>query len=108
MQGVLNYQSDRKILVFTKGHPFSQDDLKLAFAGLQEQGVEPCFVEQPAAQYLFRADVAAEYDAFVFYDMPGLDFSDEDAPRYVDPPEFFKDSFLKLLEAGKGLSLIHI
>ena len=102
---IINYQSDRKILVFTKGHPYSLDDLKLAFAGLEN--IDTCFVEQPAAQHLFKTEVAAEYDAYVFYDMPGLDFLSAEPPSYIEPSESFKRDFLALLQSGKGMVFLH-
>ncbi|MGB1140114.1 MAG: ThuA domain-containing protein [Halioglobus sp.] len=106
----LNYQAQRRILVTTKGHPFERDSFFAVFDSFED--VETCAVEQPAALALFDPALAADYEAIVFYDMPGMDFSSPDptdglAPRYVEPPESFVCNFLQLLEDGKGLVFLH-
>jgi len=101
----INYQAHRKLLVIIRGHPFSQDQFRLAFDGLDD--IDLCFVEHPAAQHLFTSGVAAEYDAYIFYDMPGLDFSSAEPPEYQSPPDYFKQDLLALLEQGKGMVFLH-
>jgi len=106
----IDYQADKKILVMTKGHPFSRDDLAGVFEGIE--GVAACMVEQPASQAFFDPILASEYSAFVFYDMPGMNFftvdaSDGKAPQYMQPPETFRQNFLDLLEQGHGFVFLH-
>ncbi|MFT4823722.1 MAG: type 1 glutamine amidotransferase [Halioglobus sp.] len=106
----IDYQANDRILVMTKGHPFNRDEFFAVFDAFS--GIECTAVEQPASQAFFDPKLAADYQAFVFYDMPGMDFqssADEDgfAPRYVDPPEQFKNNFLALLEAGHGCVFLH-
>ncbi len=103
--GFLNYQAKRQVLVCTKGHPFARD----AFAAVFEQldDIQASFVEQPAAQVFFRPELAAPYEAFVLYDMPGLDFRAVNGPAYVQPPASFKHDFLQLLELGQGFVFLH-
>jgi len=107
---VIDYQAKQRILVMTKGHPFNRDDFFAVFD--QFTGIDCTAVEQPASQAFFDAKLAEDYDAFVFYDMPGLDFqaSSEEGgspPRYVNPPDSFKDNFLALLERGHGCVFMH-
>lgn len=106
----LNYTAQRQVLVTTKGHPFARDHF---FAMLDSfEDFETCAVEQPAALALFDPALASDYDAFVLYDMPGMDFAAPDprdgaAPHCVVPPESFVCNFLQLLEEGKGFVFLH-
>ncbi len=106
----LNYHAQRQVLVTTKGHPFARDDFFDALDSFED--FETCAVEHPAALALFDPAAAAEFDAFVLYDMPGMDFSVADprdgvAPHCVEPPESFVCNFLQLLEEGKGFVFLH-
>lgn len=93
------------VLVMTKGHPFNREDFYRIFDDMV--GVNACAIEQPASQAFFDPALAAPYDAFVLYDMPGLDFSAEQSPAYLQPPESFKNNFLQLLELGHGFVFLH-
>jgi type 1 glutamine amidotransferase len=101
----IDYQAGKKILVMTKGHPFNREDFFSVFDAIE--GVQATAVEQPASQVFFKPSLAKDYDAFVLYDMPGMDFTAPDAPIYIDPPESFKTDFLDLLEAGHGFVFLH-
>ena len=101
----INYRAGKKILVMSKGHPFNREDFFSLFDSME--GIDACAVEQPACQHLFKPALASDYAAFVFYDMPGMDFMAEDAPAYIEPPESFKKDFLALLEAGHGFVFLH-
>jgi type 1 glutamine amidotransferase len=92
-------------LVITKGHPFARDPFFAMFEALPD--VAATAVEQPAAQAFFATDLARAYDAFVFYDMPGLDFSQGPPARPVEPPEQTKRDLEALVEAGQGLVFLH-
>ncbi len=93
------------VLLVTKGHPFD----KAAFFGIFDdmEGVEYTHVEQPAAQALFNPEEAHAYDAFVFYDMPGIRFHPDRAPDFAEPGERFKRHFTQLLDEGKGMVFLH-
>ena len=94
------------ILLVTGGHPFEREPLFTLFDGLE--GVEWTHVGQPAAQALFSVEHASRFDAFVCYDMPGIQlYSDRRAPDYVEPDETYKQRFLELLEAGQGFVFLH-
>ncbi len=94
-----------KALLITKGHPFEQEPFFAAFETWPD--IEVTAVEQPAAQTFFAPDLAAEWDAFVFYDMPGIEFRREGGVRFHDPPAAHRESFLALLEAGHGFVFLH-
>ena len=102
--GIIDYNSDLQVLVSVKGHPYERD----AFFGMFEsfEGIGHTGVEQPANQTLLSIDNSAPWDAMVFYDMPGMDFSTQ-PPGFVAPSEQFKANFLELLEAGKGMVFLH-
>ena len=54
----------------------------------------------------FSPQNARGYDAFVLYDMPGIEFSPSGV-RFHEPPEQYKRDFLELLETGHGFVFLH-
>ena len=102
--GIIDYHSPLNILISVKGHPYERD----AFAAVFEsfEGIRHTFVEQPASQAFMNPEAAAPYDAIVFYDMPGIDFSTQ-PPGFVAPPEDLKKGFMDLLSEGKGMVFLH-
>lgn len=95
------------ILLITKGHPFERDGFFALFDSLP--GVTWTHVEQPAAQVFFDPDLAAPYDAFVCYDMPGLVFHDAigRGPDLPLPPDAFTNGLQRLLAGGKPFVFLH-
>ena len=93
------------VLLITKGHPFERDAFFALFDALD--GIDWTHVEQPAAQAFFTPEMAAPYDAFVLYDMPGLAFAPGRSPDYVAPDPAYVDGFLALLDAGHGFVFLH-
>ena len=100
----IRYGADLDILVVTKGHPFERDPFFAIFDSLPD--VAWSAVEQPAAQSFFTPERAQPYDAYVLYDMPGIEFA-PGGPRFHDPPRDYVDGFLALLEAGHGFVFLH-
>lgn len=100
----INYRADKRILVSVKGHPYPRDAFFEVFEAME--GVAYTAVEQPASQVFFTPAQAEPYDAFVLYDMPGIDFSTR-PPELVPPSEAFKSEFLALLERGHGFVFLH-
>ena len=92
-----------KILLITKGHPFERDAFFNMFDSME---VNWTHVEQPAARVFFNTKLAADYDALVMYDMPGIKF-ETDNPILEIPSESYKNGFLHLLESGKGMVFMH-
>jgi type 1 glutamine amidotransferase len=103
--GIINYAAEKQLLVTARGHPYERD----AFSALFDPLEDYCWslVEQPAARYLFNPAMKERFDACVCYDMPGVDFTAEDPPGLIEPPEEFKQGFLDLLEAGMGFVFMH-
>lgn len=97
--------SDKEILLITKGHPFERDAFFSMFDALP--GVNWTHVEQPAAQVFFDPDLASAYDAFVLYDMPGIDFRAVGGPEFTEPSRDFIRNFRALLSKGFGFVFMH-
>lgn len=101
----LRRNAEFEALILTKGHPFAREAFFAIFEGFQD--VAATAVEQPAAQAFFDPELARAYDAFVFYDMPGIDFSQGPPARPVDPPPKVKKDLEELVAAGHGLVFLH-
>lgn len=95
----------KEILLVTKGHPFERAPFFAMFDAMP--GVNATHVEQPAAQALFNVKQAHRYDAYVLYDMPGIEFRPGQPPLFPAPDEDYKQDFLALLEAGHGFVFLH-
>jgi type 1 glutamine amidotransferase len=95
----------REVLLVTKGHPFEREPFFAIFDEME--GVGWTHVEQPAAQALFSVEAAGPFDAFVLYDMPGIEFHPDRPPDFPEPPLRFRERFLELLEAGHGFVFLH-
>jgi uncharacterized protein len=96
---------DKEILLITKGHPFQRDAFFKIFDALP--GVRWTHVEQPAAQVFFDPELASRYDAFVLYDMPGINFRNDGAPDFLEPPAALARNMTNLLVQGFGLVFLH-
>ena len=102
---IIRYNAPRKLLAVARGHPYARDAFCGLLAGLEE--FDACLVEQPAAQALLQPSAAGEFDAIVCYDMPGVDFTADDAPAPLAPPEDVRRDYLAMLEAGVGMVFMH-
>lgn len=94
------------VFVATKGHAFSRDGFE---AMLRAEGIEPTFVDHPAAAMLMNPDAMRRFDAILLYDMPGMDFRAPVAERpapFPPPPELVR-GFEALLAEGKGIVALH-
>ncbi len=72
----------KEILLVTKGHPFEREPFFQIFDEMA--GVDWTHVEQPAAQALFNCEEASRFDAFVMYDMPGIQFNPDGEPEFLE------------------------
>jgi len=100
-------KADRlEVFVVTKGHAFQRDPYE---AMLRAIGIEPTFVDQPAAAALLNPDALRRYDALLFYDMPGLDFRAPigERPAPLAPDSAMVRGFEALLAEGKGIVAMH-
>ncbi len=99
----------KKVLLVTRGHPFARD----AFYNIFESNpdIEYSAVEHPAAQLMFNPEFAKNFDCYVQYDMPGIEFNrdpnSDGRPRFVEPPQYYKDGVMAMLEAGFPLVIMH-
>jgi uncharacterized protein len=102
---IINYSAQRKLLTIARGHPYERDAFHNLVEGLE--AFDTSHVEQPVAQRLLNKATAAEYDALLCYDMPGVDFTAAEPPGLVEPTESFKQDYLAMLEAGIGVVFMH-
>lgn len=102
---IINYSASRQLLVTARGHPYERDAFATLFDGLDDFSWS--LVEQPAAQYLFNSSLGAHVAACVCYDMPGVDFTADEAPALIEPDSEFQRGLLSLLEAGMGMVFLH-
>ena len=95
-----------RLLVFTGGHPFVGEPFADAFDAIAPN--RWTHAQQPAAQELLNPQACADYDALVFYDMPGITFTRADPPAEfpLPPPEMVK-GMRALLHEGKGMVFLH-
>lgn len=102
---VIRYDAPKNLLVVTKGHPFD----KPAFFDMFDRmrGLTWTHVEQPAGAHLFNRDAAADFAAYVLYDVPGIQFKTPKPPLLVDPPAAMKEGFEQLLDDGKPFIFLH-
>ena len=99
-------------LLVTKGHAFERepffqliDRVKVADPNTL---VHWTHVEHPAAEAVLTPEGARPFDIVVFYDMPGVVFTNSEPPFAVyDPKEAFKRNFLALLDEGMPMVFLH-
>lgn len=104
--GIINYSASKRALTIARGHPYDFDAFTSLFTGLGEFDV--CHVEQPVAQRCLDVSAAADFDAIICYDMPGVDFTaGAGIAEPVAPDETFRSNFLAMLEAGVGMVFMH-
>lgn len=97
----------KNILLVTRGHAFVRDEFYAVFEENPE--IEWSGVEHPAAQLMFTPQVARNFDCYVLYDMPGIEFKrhGDGVPTFHEPPQFYKDGLLAMLDEGKPLVILH-
>jgi uncharacterized protein len=98
--------SDPRLLVLTGGHPFVLEAFTEAFDAIAP--ARWTHETQPHAQAMLTPSAVANFDALVFYDMPGITFTRADPPAEFPTPS---DSLVKgmraLLDAGVGMVFLH-
>jgi type 1 glutamine amidotransferase len=97
------------VVVITKGHPFEREPFFEIFDAIAaERWVH---VEHPEAQDWFaEPDRLREFDAILFYDMPGIEFTGVEPPvRLIEPSDAYIAGFAEILEDpdGPGLVFLH-
>ena len=99
-------------LLVTKGHSFDRESFFQMIDSLQsilpDTSLRFTHVEHPAAEAVLNADAATKFDAILFYDMPGVTFTQGNPPfATFDPTDNYKRSFLSLLDGGKPMVFLH-
>jgi type 1 glutamine amidotransferase len=94
-----------RVLVVTRGHPFPRDPFFAVFERNHE--IEWAHVEHPAAQYFFTPRLAREFDCYVLYDMPGIEFKPGAPPVFFDPPDDFKTGLHEMTRMGAPFVVLH-
>lgn len=95
-----------RVAVVTKGHPFDAPAFFAVFDSIE--GIKWTHVEHPDALALVEPVRAREFDVFVMYDMPGINFASGEPPvEFVRPPAGYVEAFRALLAAGKGMVFLH-
>jgi hypothetical protein len=94
------------VFVATGGHAFARDALDEM---LRAVGVQPCFVDHPAAARLMNPDGLRGFDAVLLHDMPGMDFRApvETRPEPIAPPPELVAGLAGLVEQGMGFVALH-
>ncbi len=97
----------KNILLVTRGHAFARDEFYAVFEENPE--IEWSGVEHPAAQLMFSPQIARNFDCYVLYDMPGIEFKryGDFVPHFHAPPKQYKDGLLAMLEEGVPLVILH-
>ena len=98
-------QSQKNLLVATKGHPFDRQAFFAMFDAMP--GLVWTHVEQPAAARLMSPPLAQDFAALVFYDVPGIRFRTLGPPEIVAPPADLQAGFEALLDIGKPMIFLH-
>ena len=94
-----------RVAVVTGGHQFDTEGFRAVFDSLEVDWFQ---IEHPTARQLFSEDGASEIDAFVLYDMPGIEFTGSEPPaRFLQPPDEYIENFSALLERGQGMVFLH-
>jgi hypothetical protein len=71
------------------------------------RGLHWTHVEQPAAARLLSPDMARDFAAILFYDVPGIRFRTPQAPLLAEPDDALRRGFEGLLAEGKPLIFLH-
>lgn len=99
-------------LLVTKGHGYAREPFFQMIDTVS--GIDPdaavnwTHVEHPAAEAVLSPQNAAPFDVIVFYDMPGVTFSNGTPPFVLSQPsDAYKENFIALLEQGKPMVFLH-
>lgn len=98
--------SDPRLLVLTGGHPFVLDAFTEAFDAIAPK--HWTHATQPTAQDFLTPSAVEDFDALVFYDMPGITFTRADPPtQFAAPPASLIEGMRALLQSGVGMVFLH-
>ncbi|OLL19252.1 hypothetical protein BKE56_004140 [Rhodococcus sp. M8] len=92
-----------EVLLITGGHAFDREPFLAAWQS--DHGLHVTHLEHPSATDAIADGSAAEYDAVVFYDMPGVDPRGPAKPTRLPPG--VQEGFGELTRRGVGLVFLH-
>jgi type 1 glutamine amidotransferase len=100
-----------RVLFVTRGHEYEREQLAQTLDCLGDD-ISWAHVEYPAAEHMFTAEAAKNFDVYLFYDLGGWGTVQPDANGvrnrfYPDPSPKFKRDFQALLRQGKGMVFLH-
>ena len=93
------------VLVLTEGHPFQSGPFFAMFDA--DPGLAWLQARHPGAQQFFNPRIADLWDAYVLYDMPGIEFRPGLDPVFSDPPAHVISGFDQLCDNGHGFVFLH-
>lgn len=94
-----------RVLVVTGGHPFDPEPFFAAFSA--DDGLLWAHAPHPGAQRWLAEAKPGDWDAIVFYDMPGVGLRRKGAPIPTPPPPEVVAGLERLLDAGQGVVFLH-
>jgi type 1 glutamine amidotransferase len=100
-----------RVLFVTRGHEYEREQLAQMLDCLGDD-ISWAHVEYPAAEHMFTAEAAKNFDVYLFYDLGGwgtvqLGPNGERNRFYPDPSPGFKRDFQALVKQGKGMVFLH-
>jgi hypothetical protein len=94
-----------RVLVVTGGHPYDAEPFFAAFSA--DAGIAWAHAPQPSAQAWLVAPVLGQWDAIVFYDMPGVGLKKGALPEPESPSPALVEGMRQLLDSGQGVVFLH-
>lgn len=98
-------RSQLRVLVVTGGHPFDAPAFFEVFDSNRD--VEWEHTSHPQAQERLCRIQPGDFDALVFYDMPGVGLRRGDVPEPSPPPPDLVTALTRLLDQGQGAVFLH-
>ncbi|HET9078487.1 MAG TPA: ThuA domain-containing protein [Acidimicrobiales bacterium] len=94
-----------RVLVITGGHPFQAEPFFQIFDA--DDGIVWAHAAQPGARRWLARMRPGEFDALVFYDMPGVGLDRGRPPQPETPPDDLVAGMRALLDGGQGVVFLH-
>lgn len=94
-----------RVLVITGGHPFDAEPFFEVFD--VDDGIVWSHAPQPGVRRWLAQMTPGEFDALVFYDMPGVGLGRGRPPKPEKPPADLVAGMCSLLDGGQGVVFLH-
>lgn len=98
-------RSALRVLVVTGGHPFEADPFFQVFDA--DDGIVWAHARQPDVRRWLTQMEPGEFDALVFYDMPGVGLEGGRPPEPEIPASELVEGMGALLDGGQGIVFLH-